>query len=334
MLDLGGYTLESFFFDIMDQKHLTIQNGTLKADRIYNNNGTIQLQNVTIISSYEDMPLTIENNGTIVNLGGLVLPENVRVNGNPIQCVGHTYSVIDCDEDGHTLFCSICQHEETQPHTEDEGTITVEPTYENNGVKTYTCTVCHQVLRTEVLPKLTYQITSGADLTYTIGSGKDMTIICNGTLSDFTGVKIDGVMLPSSQYTVKEGSTIVTLPGDTLDTLAPGSHTITLVYTYGEVSTTLTVKAANTSDGGDEDKPDTTPDTNPDAKPDTPSDTTPDTNPDGNNDASDNTDNSIPNTIPETGSSSQAVWWLAATGLSAAGLGVFRRVSVKKGKAQ
>ena len=106
-------------------------------------------------------------------------------------------------------------------------------------------------------------------------------------------MKIDGVMLPSSQYTVKEGSTIVTLPGDTLDTLAPGSHTITLVYTYGEVSTTLTVKAANTSDGGDEDKPDTTPDTNPDAKPDTPSDTTPDTNPDGNNDASDNTDNSI-----------------------------------------
>ena len=123
----------------------------------------------------------------------------------------------------------------------------------------------------------------------------------------------------------------MTLPGDTLDTLAPGSHTITLVYTYGEVSTTLTV---NTSDGGDEDKPDTTPDTNPDAKPDTPSDTTPDTNPDGNNDASDNTDNSIPNTVPETGSSSQAVWWLAATGLSAAGLGVFRRVSVKKGKAQ
>lgn len=339
VLDLGGYTLESLFFDIMDQKHLTIQNGTLKADRIYNNNGTIQLQNVTIISSYEDMPLTIENNGTIVNLGGLVLPENVRVNGNPIQCVGHTYSVIDCDEEGHTLFCSICQHEETQPHTEDEGTITVEPTYENDGVKTYTCTVCHQVLRTEVLPKLTYQITNGADLTYTIGSGKDVTITCDGALSDFTGVKIDGVTLPSSQYTVKEGSTIVTLPGDTLNTLAPGSHTITLVYQYGDVSTTLTVKAADTSDGGEEDKPDTKPDTNPDAKPDTPSDTTPgttpdttpDTKPDGNSDASDNTDSSTPNTVPETGSSSQAVWWLAATGLSAAGLGVLRRVAVKKG---
>ena len=179
------------------------------------------------------------------------------------------------------------------------------------------------MLRTEVLPKLTYQITSGADLTYTNGSGKDVTITCDGALSDFTGVKIDGVTLPSSQYAVKEGSTIVTLPGDTLDTLAPGSHTITLVYTYGEVSTTLTVKAADTSDGGDEDKPDTTPDT--------PSDTTPDTNPDGNNDASDNTDNSTPNTVPETGSSSQAVWWLAATGLSAAGLGVLRRVAVKKG---
>ena len=325
VLDLGGYTLESLFFDIMDQKHLTIQNGTLKADRIYNY-GTIQLQNVTIISSSEYIDLTIENNGTIVNLGGLVLPEDVTVNGNLIQCVGHTYSVIDYDDDGHTLLCSICQHEETQPHTEDEGTITVEPTYENDGVKTYACTVCHHVLRTEVLPKLTYQITSGADLTYTIGSGKDVTITCDGALSDFTGVKIDGVTLPSSQYAVKEGSTIVTLPGDTLDTLAPGSHTITLVYTYGEVSTTLTVKATDTSDGGDEDKPDTTPDA--------PSDTTPDTNPDGNNDASDNTDSSTPNTVPETGSSSQAVWWLAATGLSAAGLGVFRRVSVKKGKAQ
>lgn len=121
------------------------------------------------------------------------------------------------------------------------------------------------MLRTEVLPKLTYQITNGADLTYTIGSGKDVTITCDGALSDFTGVKIDGVTLPSSQYTVKEGSTIVTLPGDTLNTLAPGSHTITLVYQYGDVSTTLTVKAADTSDGGEEDKPDTKPDTNPDA---------------------------------------------------------------------
>lgn len=99
------------------------------------------------------------------------------------------------------------------------------------------------------------------------------------------------------------------------------------------MSTTLTVKAADTSDGGEEDKPDTKPDTNPDAKPDTPSDTTPDAKPDGNSDASDNTDNSTPNTVPETGSSSQAVWWLAATGLSAAGLGVLRRVAVKKGKA-
>lgn len=278
------------------------------------------------------MPLTIENNGTIVNLGGLVLPEDVTVNGNSIQCVGHTYSVIDCNDDGHTLLCSICQHEETQPHTEDEGTITVEPTYENDGVITYACTVCHHVLRTEVLPKLTYQITNGADLTYTIGSGKDVTITCDGALSDFTGVKIDGVTLPSSQYTVKEGSTIVTLPGDTLNTLAPGSHTITLVYTYGEASTTLTIKAAASS-GENGETPDTNPDNTPDSTPDTKPDTTPDTAPDGDNDASGNTDNSIPNTVPETGSSSQAVWWLAATGLSAAGLGVLRRVAVKKGKA-
>lgn len=42
-------------------------------------------------------------------------------------------------------------------------------------------------------------------------------------------------------YTVESGSTIVTLNVAYLETLTEGTHTLTLVYTDGEVSTEFTV---------------------------------------------------------------------------------------------
>lgn len=70
-----------------------------------------------------------------------------------IKALGHDFSVIQCDETGHWKKCSRC--EEKQPieaHIEDEGIVTKEATATDTGIKTYKCTVCGYVMRTETIP--------------------------------------------------------------------------------------------------------------------------------------------------------------------------------------
>ena len=63
--------------------------------------------------------------------------------------------------------------------------------------------------------------------------------------------------LPEEKYyTVKEGSTIVTLKADYVATLSVGEHTIGIVSTNGTATTTFTVKAKTAVDN-DTDSPQT-----------------------------------------------------------------------------
>lgn len=108
-------------------------------------------------------------------------------------------------------------------------------------------------LTEDVVPgEIALVILSGADQTYVIGSNENKTIRCNGDLNLFVELLLDGVRVDKSNYTLSEGSTIVTLKYEYLNTLAPGKHKVTLVYTYGSIDTTLTVveKAAETPDPG------------------------------------------------------------------------------------
>ena len=60
-------------------------------------------------------------------------------------------------------------------------------------------------------------------------------------MDKFTDLKIDGTVVDKSNYETASGSTIATVKAAFLDTLAAGSHTITFVYSDGEVSTTFTL---------------------------------------------------------------------------------------------
>ena len=91
---------------------------------------------------------------------------------------------------------------------------------------------------TIVIP--TYQIIDGADSDWQKGD-TGLTIRANGEFSKFTGVKVDGVVVDSKHYTAKEGSTIVTFKTEYLKTLSEGDHTITVSFTDGEASTTVTI---------------------------------------------------------------------------------------------
>lgn len=94
-----------------------------------------------------------------------------------------------------------------------------------------------------VTPQL-YQITIGAGGTHQIGSKTPLLIICNGSLSDLTGVYVDGVQIDQANYTVKSGSTILTLNRDYLDGLTVGTHSLRLEYLYGSGETTFKVAEA------------------------------------------------------------------------------------------
>ena len=47
---------------------------------------------------------------------------------------------------------------------------------------------------------------------------------------------MDGKAVDAANYTVKSGSTIITLKPDYLNTLSVGKHTLTVIYTDGEAT--------------------------------------------------------------------------------------------------
>ena len=72
---------------------------------------------------------------------------------------------------------------------------------------------------------------------------KELTFKSNAAFSDFIRVELDGKTLDEKYYTVKEGSTVVTLKADYVATLSAGEHTIGIVSESGTATTTFTVNA-------------------------------------------------------------------------------------------
>ena len=74
----------------------------------------------------------------------------------PIAPLSHTHIMNDgysSDETGHWLTCAKCDEKiDFASHISDGGIVTKEPTAAEDGEKTYSCTICGYVIRTEVLP--------------------------------------------------------------------------------------------------------------------------------------------------------------------------------------
>lgn len=94
-----------------------------------------------------------------------------------------------------------------------------------------------------VISKLSPEIIEGKGQSITAGEKKELTFKSNAAFSDFIRVELDGKTLDKKNYTVKEGSTVVTLKADYVATLSAGEHTIGIVSTNGTATTTFTVNA-------------------------------------------------------------------------------------------
>ena len=73
-------------------------------------------------------------------------------------------------------------------------------------------------------------------------------LLSNAAYEYFQKVQVDGKDLDVSNYTVKEGSTIVTLKAEYLETPSVGKHTLAIVSETGTATTEFTVKAAAVTD--------------------------------------------------------------------------------------
>ncbi len=138
-----------------------------------------------------------------------------------------------------------------------------------------------------------YEILDGANTSWEQNSDGSLSIRGSGEVSKFVGVKVDGNLVDEKNYTVKEGSTIVTLKADYLNTLSAGNHTFEIIWTDGTASTRFTVSKSDS--GSDEPT-------------------------DNNGTSGSQTDDNQQITAPKTGDNSHTGLWISLLGVSLAGL--------------
>ena len=196
-----------------------------------------------------------------------------------IPAIGHSYGepVWSWSEDGKTCKVTFtCEKDETHKETPvvkvtsavkkpatctETGVTTYTATVEFNG-QTYTdtkdltdipatghsydngkCTVCGAIAS-----DFKVIITAGANGSWQKGTKDGLTFTSNAAYKHFQKVQVDGKDLDASNYTVKEGSTIVNLKTEYLETLSVGKHTLAIVSETGTATTEFTVKAAAVTD--------------------------------------------------------------------------------------
>ena len=167
---------------------------------------------------------------------------------------GHSYDAVvtepTCTEGGSTTFtCTLCGDtyvEYTDPLGHSYDTVVTAPTFDSQGYTTYTCTGCGDSYVTDYVPALIrYEILEGDNAHWSDQERTDLVFRANGEIASFTAVRIDGVTIDPSRYTVTEGSTIVTLKADYILRLPNGEHTMEIVFDDGLAIATFTVEKDN-----------------------------------------------------------------------------------------
>ena len=145
-----------------------------------------------------------------------------------------------CTETGVTTYTATVEFNgQTHKDTKDVADIPATGHSYDNGK----CTVCGAIAS-----DFKVIITAGANGSWQKGTKDGLTFTSNAANKYFQKVQVDGKDLDASNYTVKEGSTIVTLKTSYLETLSVGKHTLAIVSETGTATTEFTIKAAAVTD--------------------------------------------------------------------------------------
>lgn len=89
---------------------------------------------------------------------------------------------------------------------------------------------------------VTYQFISGP-ASYTLGTQKDAVFTLNGSVDQFVDFYIDGTKLvKDTDYTVQNGSVVITVKASVMEKLSVGSHTLKAIYKLGEATSSVTIE--------------------------------------------------------------------------------------------
>ena len=179
-----------------------------------------------------------------------------------IDALGHDWGepAFSLKDDGSaeaTFTCeTVSSHTETVEAKLSGEPSLVKPTKTEDGKLTYNATVTHEGKEykgtlEKVIPHaggdIKYSYT-GEPATYTKGSGQTVELRFSRSEFDeytydfFTDLKTDHVSVDESNYTTKEGSVIITLSADYLDTLTEGDRLVAAEFTDGSAEVILTVR--------------------------------------------------------------------------------------------
>lgn len=146
-----------------------------------------------------------------------------------------------CTEAGVTTYTATVEFDgETYTSTKDVADIPATGHEFEGGL----CSVCG-ARDTSFSPALV----SGDGAKWTKGSSKGLTFVSSAAFADLVEVRLDGRVLSASEYAVREGSTVVTLPAKLLEGLKAGDHELLIVSGSGTVRASLTVAEAAKVEG-------------------------------------------------------------------------------------
>lgn len=250
---------------------IVVGNPVIKRDVELCNGATLTIPKQASLTLAEGMTFT--NNGTIIlngdfiNSNAFVICADGSHVGGTATCtskavcalcgneygdlVSHNLTKTEaqaatCTEEGNTeyWYCETCKKyfSDSEGKNEIAPESTVIPatshSYENGK-----CTVCGAID-----PNFTPEIIAGANGAWRKGTQDGLSFTSNAAFDDFIKVQVDGKDLDASNYTTKEGSTIVTLKASYLETLSVGKHTLAIVSDTGIAETEFTILAASNSD--------------------------------------------------------------------------------------
>lgn len=192
----------------------------------------------------------------------------VKVNGKKVDLPADgTYAIKDAESDVNVTVEGVLRHEPDGTGWQSDGTdhwhicrcgdvidkaahdfewVTDTPaTVEAEGTRHQECKVCGAHGKDGKIDILAPAVVEGAGQTLTkapeVPVSSDLTVRSNAPLRLFEKVLVDGNEVADTHYTLKEGSTIVTLKAAYLATLSTGEHRLSIVSESGTAETTFTI---------------------------------------------------------------------------------------------
>lgn len=180
------------------------------------------------------------------------------VTGKDIDELGHTGGEATCNE---KAVCSRCDKEYGELNTENhKNTALINSKDSDAKNEGYTgdiyCNDCKKIVeKGSIISKFVYKILSGDNSLHEENRENPLIFKINGDVNKFKGIKIDGNEVDEANYTVKSGSTIITLEATYLNSLAVGKYKITFVYEDAEIETNfkITEKVIENADKTEDD---------------------------------------------------------------------------------